>query len=211
MDSTNEFYTENLIYRMFQLGARTPIVKAATGINEKSLRSQAWKITGQRPTAGRQPSDPEFYFRDEEFHLHTTIAASHIRALALDTEDSVSVKTVEGGHLMCDAYDNYAATMPDRLIDFTHFVLLITSFMREGRFLFERCTSCTQYFLVHVTKNRHPCPFCAIERRIQNRNCRTCGSALDRDGLCKQNSCPRGRRRKQAGAGFVLHGNFTSA
>jgi len=171
-----------LAKKLFNLGARTPIVCALCGIKRKTANRIYWLAQQQAPIKGMLPWDPQWIERATVNNLHASIFLGLIQGYVPEHGDGIAY-----GQQFCDAYALYcrivdhnpkpshreSASEHHRVLDINR-AWQLTQQLRASTLRFVTCLTChARYLCLHqVTQRPIHCPVCQTQTGIRRRQFR---------------------------------------
>lgn len=168
-----------LAKRLFNLGARTPVVCSLCGIKRKTATRLYWFAQKQAPIKGMLPWDPHWIERSTLNNLHASIFLGLIQDYVPE-----HCSGIEFGQQFCDAYALYCRIVSqnpkpcNREAGFEHYRVLdinrawqLTQQFRASTLRFVTCLSCHARHLGLHQVEQHPihCPVCQTKTGDMNR------------------------------------------
>ncbi|HET9449161.1 MAG TPA: FlhC family transcriptional regulator [Steroidobacteraceae bacterium] len=178
----NERQRHDLALRMIRHEARTCTIRSCTGLTDDRIRRLYKTYASHMPAApvrrrrGKSPRQVSFFLRNARAQLESSMLASVFTTFGLWRSQSgarhsslptpsVSLPSIEGGLLFCDAYETHRQLLSNADISFEHAWFLLQLLTRSAVLHAVRCRHCdSQYLRDRVNVLRRACPVCVLKR-----------------------------------------------
>lgn len=169
-----EMRNVDLAMRLLHHGVRTQTISNWTRISKHRIASLYHTATPDASTylarhRGQSPHKPGFFMRSQRMQTETTHLARVLSLIgAVPPAPGVAPPelTPEWGHLICDAYDMYAALSPCPTISMERGLFLVTCLVNADPFLLDNCVECSGLVISETfAKGLRRCSYCSSRNR----------------------------------------------
>lgn len=167
----------DLAQRLIHHEARTFTIRQWTGLSDDRIRKLYREYAAHsgvrtvRRHRGKSPRQAAYFFRYSELNFQATQLASLylmfglLAGSASGMESHYKLGSLEGGALLCHAFETYFELHTPALISFEHAWFLLLALARGDELRMARCTACAGLQLMDLLSRRKPaCGNCAAAR-----------------------------------------------